>query len=103
MIIYIEDLFMLNLAVNFVILIVSLNLNKQFVKLYKIFISAVLGASAVVIGVFVNSSLYMIIKFCISFLMIIILRKYKSFKDYIYTYISFLIVTVVLGGGVMAV
>ncbi len=103
MVIYLEDLFVLNLIVNLIIIWISLKLNKEFIKFYKIFLSAFIGAAAVVASVFLNDFWLFILKFTISFPIILILKKYKSYKEFFKLYISFLIVTFILGGSIMLI
>lgn len=102
--IYIEYVIIDNLVINMLILLCTKSAMKLRAKFVFIFLSAVLGTVfAVVYPLFGLSSLALLpLKIALGLIMVAIIAKYSSFKEYIITFLLFLLFTLLLGGASIA-
>ena len=100
MIVYIEYVFINNLIVNLVICYIALKLNKLKIKAVRLIMVSIIGAIIAVIYPLI-AKYNIILRILLSFLMVLLLAKYKSVWEYIVTLAIFYIVTFTFAGGVM--
>lgn len=97
--IYIDLIFFLNLAFDFLLLTTVSILLKRNIKWYRLLLGSIIGALSIfILFININNLGLFILKFIISFIMIIVTFSYKDLK---YTFSNFLylyIVSIFLGG-----
>lgn len=102
MTVYIEYVFLDNLAINFFILYISLVISKYKPNLFLLFISASIGAFFSAMYPFLGKYNY-IIKILLGFVMILIIKRYKNLKSFLLTLISFYFISFSLAGIVLMI
>lgn len=98
--IYIEYIFLDNLAVNLFLLYLTVYVLKKKAKFVLLISSAALGAVFSVLYPLLGYYNY-IVKVLLAAVMVLIIRKYKNFSDYIHTLIAFYIASFALAGAVL--
>lgn len=99
MLVYIEDLLIDNLVINFIILFLCKKIVREEGTL-RVILSDILGTLSTIVFTLWNfTGIYLLLfKFCIANLMVLTAFKYKTFKRYLFNYFSFIFITAVLGG-----
>ena len=97
--VYIEDIFILNFIIDYILLITCASLLKINIRKYRIIISCFIGESSM-ISIFVNLSnmLLLLLKIVICILMIIISYGYNDIKTFIKNIVYYYILNFFLGG-----
>lgn len=100
MIIYIEQILIDNFIINFFILLLLKVILKAKIKIFLIVLSSLLGSvCAVILPLFnFNFILSLIFKILLSLSMVLILKKWKKFKEFLLYYVTFLLLTCLFGG-----
>ena len=98
--VYIEDVFLDNLIIDFLILYITNKILKTGSKNLRLLITSFVGVFFVVLNLFVNLTgvLLLFYKFLISVFMILLAFKIKSFKNFFLHLVCFLFVTAIMGG-----
>lgn len=101
---YIEYVIIDNLVINTLILLCTKATMKLRAKFYRIFLSAILGtAFAVCYPLFeLANAVLLPMKIVLGVIMVLILAPYNNVKDFIFSFMFFLIYTLVLGGACIA-
>lgn len=101
---YIEYVIIDNIVINTLILLCVKATMKLKAKFYRIFISATLGTIfAVCYPLWNLSSLSLLpMKLMLGGIMVLIIAPYKSVKDYFFSFIFFILYTLLLGGACIA-
>ncbi len=101
---YIEYVIIDNLVINTLILLCTKATMKLRAKFYRIFLSALLGTAFAVCYPLLGLSNVALfpMKIALGVIMVLILAPYNSVKDFIFSFMFFLIYTLVLGGACIA-
>ncbi|MBQ7105676.1 MAG: sigma-E processing peptidase SpoIIGA [Bacilli bacterium] len=100
MIIYIDLIFLLNIYLDFLIILVTSLILKRNISIKRILVGSFVGGiSTFLLFMELSSSLLFLFKFLFSILMIISSFSYKSFKYFINNLFYLYITSMVLGGG----
>lgn len=102
MTVYVEYIFLDNLAINVFLLYITMFVQKKEVSLWNVVFCGAIGAVFAVLYPFVGNFNY-IIKIFLATVMIVFLRKYKSFREYITTLFLFYIISFSLAGAVVMI
>lgn len=102
--VYIEYVLIDNLVIDFLILYLTGKILKHKFKWVRILISCVLGASSTIALSLINilSELLLAFKLLIGLVLPLFAFKFKSFKQYLSTFFTFLSFTFLLGGACFA-
>jgi len=100
---YIEYVILDNFTIDLLILLIVINILRFKVKKGRILLSASLGTAGAVVMPIIPLAAAIAVRIILAPLMILILRKYKSLKEYILTLLIMLAVTFGAGGAVMAI
>ncbi len=99
MIIYIDLIIIINMIIDFVLLMGVNLLLKRNVKIYKIIIGALLGSLSTIILFYIdNNTLLLIYKLFTSVIMVIVTFKYQSFSYFKDNLVWLYILSIILGG-----
>lgn len=98
--VYIEYVLFENMIINFLILYLLNLTTKSKVKKINLIIACIIGAVFAVIlpKLYLTNLSENVVKLIFGFILILILRKYKTFSEFFLNYIIFLMYTFVLGG-----
>lgn len=101
---YIEYVIIDNLVINTLILLCTKATMKLRAKFYRIFLSALFGTAFAVCYPLLGLSNVALfpMKIALGVIMVLILAPYNSVKDFIFSFMFFLIYTLVLGGACIA-
>lgn len=101
---YIEYVIIDNLVINTLILLCTKATMKLRAKFYRIFLSALLGTVFAVcyplLGL--SNAVLLPMKIALGVIMVLIIAPYNSVKDFIFSFMFFLLYTLVLGGACVA-
>lgn len=100
MVIYIEYVILDNLIINSLLIYLTCLILKIKPKKINVFLSSTFGTVCAIFMPFVtfNNYIMFVLKICVAIIMLLILKKYRSFKGYIITLLIFLTSTFALGG-----
>jgi stage II sporulation protein GA (sporulation sigma-E factor processing peptidase) len=98
--IYIEDIILDNLIINFFILFFTAKLLKINRKLIFFIISAIIGVIFTIFNLYINlyATWLLLYKFLTAITMILVAFKIQSFKQFALNFFTFLLVTALFGG-----
>lgn len=101
---YIEYVIIDNLVINTLILLCVKATMKLRAKFYRVFLSAVLGTIFAVCYPLwgISNGLLLPMKIVLGVLMVLIIAPYNSVKDFVLSFLFFLLYTLVLGGACVA-
>lgn len=98
--IYIDLIFILNIYLDFMILLVTNYILKRNISLKRVFLGSLVGGLSIfILFIDLNNLLLFIFKFIFSILMVISTFSYKDFKYFINNLIYLYLTSVILGGG----
>lgn len=98
--IYIDLVFLLNVYLDFFILLTTSFILKRNISLFRIFIGSIVGGFSIILLFFsINNFFFFLLKFLFSILMVISAFSYKDFKYFINNLFYLYINSLVLGGG----
>ncbi len=99
MIIYVDLLVILNMFIDFILLMGTGTLLKRKNKIFKIICASFIGGISTLLLFFINDNFTLIIyKFLVSIIMVIIAFNYNSFKYFKDNLIWLYIISIILGG-----
>ncbi|MDD3397207.1 MAG: sigma-E processing peptidase SpoIIGA [Clostridia bacterium] len=98
--VYIEDVIIDNFIIDLIILYITAKLLKINYKKILIIISAMIGASFTILSLYINlnPSLLLLYKLLTAVTMLLIAYNFKSIKQFILNFLTFLLVTALMGG-----
>lgn len=99
--VYIEDVILDNLIIDFLILLLTAKLLRKNIRYYRLIIASLIGVLFTILNVVVTIkglSLFLY-KFILALLMVIVAYGEKKIKKIILNYITFIFVTLIVGGG----
>ena len=98
--VYIEDVIIDNLVINFAILFVCKKVLKIETRNVFLVLGSVLGTLATLVFCFfrIDGILLLLFKLFVSVLMVLVSFNYKNLKDYLLKYFSFIFTTALMGG-----
>lgn len=105
MIVYIEQVIVDNLIVNFILLFLTNKILCKNFKYYKIILADLLGTFCAVVFPFFNIQgvLLLLIKICLGVVMVLIGCKIKNIRQFISCFFCFVFLTAVMGGLAFAI
>lgn len=100
MTIYIEQVLIDNLIINYIILFCTFLILKQKGKFLRLFLSALIGSVYALFSPLLKfpNIILIILKILLSLFMISITKKFKNFKEFFLFYVVFLFITFLFGG-----
>lgn len=99
MIIYVDGLLFLNFFFDFLLLLTTSIILKRNVSVFRIILGAFIGSLSILVLFFkVDNFELFLIKIYLAFLMCIVCFGYKNIKYFLINFISFYMVSIVLGG-----
>ncbi len=101
--VYIEVIFFNNLSIDIFLVFNSLVLRKRKMSKIRIAFSSIIGAIFAILYLFVPIYAQIIIKILLAPFMSIIFDKYKDIKDYLFSTLTFISLTYLLGGIVFGI
>lgn len=98
--VYIDLIFLLNVYLDFFILLTTSLILKRNVSIIRIFVGSIVGGFSIVLLFFsINNFLFFLLKFIFSILMVICTFSFRDFKYFINNLFYLYINSFVLGGG----
>lgn len=99
--VYVEDIILDNLIIDFIILLITAKLLKINFKWYFLLFSAIFSAVFTVLNLYINLQgiVLFVYKILMSVAMVAIAFKSVSIKKYLLNYFTFLLITFLMGGG----
>ena len=98
--VYVDLVFLLNIYLDFFILLTTSLILKRNVSLKKIFLGSIIGGLTTVLLFFkINNTLLFLLKFLFSILMVISTFSFKNFKYFCNNLVYLYVTSIVLGGG----
>ena len=98
--VYIENVILDNLIINFMILYITISLLKIDIKFRKLLMISIFATVYAIIIPLINISflLNFLIKLCVGANIVFLIKKYKQFYEFIITYLVFISSTFLMGG-----
>lgn len=103
MIIYVECVLFNNFAIDCLMLYISLLTLKRKIKIWRLFLSATIGAVYALFAPLIEFSGDIIIKIIVAFIMCLIVAKMLSFKKLILLFAMFLVYSFAFGGAITGI
>lgn len=100
MTVYVEYIFLDNLAINAFLLYMTMFVQKKQVSLWNVLLCGAIGAIFAVLYPFIGYFNY-IVKILLASVMVVFLKKFRTFKEYITTLFVFYIISFSLAGAVV--
>lgn len=99
--VYIEDIILDNLIIDFIILLITAKLSKIKYKWYFLLFSSIFGVVFTTINLYINlqGTILFFYKILMSVAMVAIAFNIKSIKKFLLNYFTFLLTTFLMGGG----
>ena len=98
--VYVDLVFLLNIYLDFFILLTTSLILKRNVSLKKIFLGSIIGGLTTILLFFkINNTLLFLLKFLFSILMVISTFSFKNFKYFCNNLVYLYVTSIVLGGG----
>ncbi|MDD2445783.1 MAG: sigma-E processing peptidase SpoIIGA [Clostridia bacterium] len=98
--VYIEDVILDNLVIDFLLLLITAKLLKINYKIILLIISAITGVVFTLLSLVININEYLMLlyKFLTAVIMVLVAFKFISFKKFFLQFLTFIFTTAIIGG-----